>query len=179
MSGCPVPRLLSSPLGSVLSYCLEVCTPRNTWLTNSSGNSPTRGYLNRPENDIHVPVDTLKRVHGAATPSGDGKQGLLILKEKTSVTRSLLGPSELMNRGPQGRRTNEATLSGLLFQASGPLPPQHDSAHVPTVAGTSMWLWIAMTTAQINSLKTLGDSWIWWLTTLTPVLRRQREVGLS
>lgn len=69
----------------ILSYCLEVWTLSNAPLTNSSGSSPTGGYLNWPENDVHVPVDTLKRVHGAAAPRGDGKQGLLVLKEKTSV----------------------------------------------------------------------------------------------
>lgn len=52
----PIESSLNPPVGSV-----------KTW------------YLNWPEKYINVPMDTLGGVHGAAAPSGDGKDCLLVL----------------------------------------------------------------------------------------------------
>lgn len=125
--------------------------PEDSSVNNPPGRSLTTSYLNWPENDIHVPVDTLKRVHGATAPSGDGEQGLLILKEKTSVTSpALLGPRELMNRAP-GRAANCCYYFRLQLLCG----PSMTLRNVPTVAVPSKRLWIATGTAQIiNSLKT-------------------------
>lgn len=57
--------------------------------------------LNWPENDIHVSVDTLQRVHGAATARGDGEHRLLI-PERSLVIHGRVRVSKLSDEHLQG-----------------------------------------------------------------------------
>lgn len=88
-------------------------------------------YLNWPENDIHVTVDTLWRVHGATAASGDGKHCLLILQKISHHFAHLLGGRKLMKQ-PQGREHTSPPISywhyfpHWLFRAT-----QCDTAQVP------------------------------------------------